>query len=131
MDAGWVVGLVVALILISGVVWILFLMRLRRPQPAPTFEGDPVYGTAQVVSVQGVHGRSREDYDQEQIRMALCEMVLRVQLPGQEPYDVTIFPHVRVDVMAGLQGKTFVMEADSANPQNVRIDFTQPIRPAA
>ncbi len=53
--------------------------------------------------------------------MALCEMVLRVQLPGQEPYDATIFPHVRVAAMADLPGKTFAVETDSANPQNVRI----------
>jgi hypothetical protein len=98
-------------------------MRLRRPHPAPTFEGDPVQGTAQVVSVQGVHGMSRKDYDREQITVAYCEMALRVQLPGREPYDVTIFPHVKVDAMADLPGKTFVVTADSANPKNVRINY--------
>jgi len=122
MNTGWIVALVVAVI--SGVVWILVLMWLRRPRRGPAFEGDPVRGTAQVLSATGVNGMTREDYDWEQIRFAYCEIALRVQLPDHEPYDATIFQHVKVVDMANLPGATVVVVADSANPQDVRIATT-------
>ncbi len=87
-------------------------------------------GTGQVYSVQQTRfSIANSNDDIVQVR---CQIALRVQLPGRPPYDATIRQLVDMFAMPELQpGATAVVAADSANPQNVRIDFLQPIRPAA
>jgi hypothetical protein len=59
-------------------------------------------------------------------RQVRCQIAVRVQLPGRPPYDATILQLVDTSAMPNLQpGVTVVVAADSANPQNVRIDVTR------
>ena len=93
----------------------------------PAFKGAPVDGTAQVLSVQELMGTSGTE---DVVRERRCEIALRVQLPDRPPYDATIRRWVDVSAIPKLQpGATVVVAVDSANPQGVRIDFTQPIKP--
>jgi hypothetical protein len=88
------------------------------------FRDAPVHGTGQVLSVQrkGLpfsHGENGP-------RQVRCQIAVRVQLPGRPPYDATILQLVDTSAMPNLQpGVTVVVAADSANPQNVRIDVTR------
>jgi hypothetical protein len=92
-----------------------------------------VQGTGQIHSVlrKGLAftiGQDGHDYDPTQVQ---CQIAWQVQLPGRPPYQATIRQVVPL-AMSNLQpGATVVVAADSQDPQNVRIDFTQPIRPAA
>src|SRR5262249_50095070 len=53
---------------------------------------------------------------------------LRVEMPGRAPYDVTVKTTVPSAMMwaDAVNGRTFPVQIDSANPQNVRVDFSAP-----
>jgi hypothetical protein len=110
--------------------WVPMFVR-KKVMFGPAFKGAPVPGTAQVVSVQetGI-GFGPVDGPTDELR---CQIALQVQLPGRARYDTTILQLVDlVKHRPNLQpGATVVVTADSEDPQNVRIDFTQPIRPGS
>ena len=57
-----------------------------------------------------------------------CLIGLRVEVPGRQPYDVTVRQDFLPWTMAAIQpGRTVAVEVDSVNPLNVRIDLGQPI----
>ena len=87
--------------------------------------GQALTGTAQVLSVKtrGAVG----DYSQGSQR-AVGRIRLRVQLAGREPYEATARQNFRPWAFAALQtGRTVAVQVDSANPQKVRIDLSQPV----
>ena len=54
---------------------------------------------------------------------------LMVEVPGREPYDVTVKPSVQFIHLARVQpGATIPVQVDATNPQKVLIDFNEPIR---
>ena len=56
----------------------------------------------------------------------VCRIRLRVEIPGREPYDVTIEQRVDPLRLAALQpGTTVAVRVEPADPLNVRIDFSQ------
>jgi hypothetical protein len=60
----------------------------------------------------------------------LVQIVLRVQVAGRAPYDVQIQQPVGPVEAGALQpGATVEVRVDPANPGNVGIDFSKPIRP--
>jgi hypothetical protein len=128
-SGGWIlIGAFVIFAVLAA--WLPMFLR-RKLMFGPAFKGAPVPGTAQVVSVQETDvGFGPVDGPTDELR---CKIALRVQLPGRAPYDTTILQLVDlVDHRPNLQpGATVVVTADSADPQNVRIDFTQPIRPGS
>ena len=122
---GGLFGGLFAVITVVGLIW---LFKWARGLRDPAFTGAPVQGTGQVHSVQRI---SRPFWLLENGRFPVqCQIALHVQLPGREPYDATTSLLVDPSAMPNLQpGATVVVTADSENPQNVRIDLTQPIRP--
>ncbi|MBV9722590.1 MAG: hypothetical protein JO082_11835 [Mycobacterium sp.] len=85
----------------------------------PSFKGSALTGTAQVVSVASTGTMINYQY--------VYKIGLRVELPGREPYDVTVRQPIHPMSVAALQpGSTLRVQVDSADPQNVRMDSSQP-----
>jgi hypothetical protein len=103
------------------------VIRNRRPK----FKGPALTGTARILwmTLTGPGG-----YAPGKLGMALgesymCRTGLRVDVPGVEPYDVSIRGPVPKRLYLDLEGggRTVVVQVDSADPKKVRIDFDQPI----
>jgi hypothetical protein len=142
MDTNSIVGVVLIVSTAITVVGLVGLFKWLRGMRDPASTGVQVQGTGQVASVQrtriskgsGEIGSRDDDVEVQ------CQIALRVQLPGRSPYDATIHQFVDHEMLPGLTsavrpgvpylqpGATVVVAADSANPRDVRIDFTQPIR---
>lgn len=103
------------------------LFRVFRTVRGPSFKGQPVQGTAQVFGVQTTGQSIQMGGHPPQYT---CHIALRVTVPGQQPYDVTVRQLVGTFQMGAIQqGRTVAVQVDSANPQNVRIDFNQSMQP--
>jgi hypothetical protein len=109
---------------------ILFRNRLHAAiSRGPTFTGAAVAGNARVIAVQPTgssvqRGGLPPEY--------CCHISLRVLPCDGEPYDATITQLVDSMALPNIgPGSTVAVQVDSANPQNVMIDFNQPIRQAA
>jgi hypothetical protein len=97
----------------------MFIRAWRIPMRGPTLRG-----TAEIVSLRrlrfavGTSGFQRKPY----------RIGLRVQIPGREPYDVTIRQNIEPWMLgfATQAGATVPVQVQAANPQNVRIYFNQP-----
>jgi hypothetical protein len=90
----------------------------------PKIRGAALTGTAQVLSVN----RATSPY-QPGDALAL-RIGLRVEVPGRQPYDVTVKRTVDLShvVVGHLKtGATFPVQVDATDPQKVRFDFSQPI----
>jgi DivIVA domain-containing protein len=71
---------------------------------------------------------SMEQTGQVSNQQSVWRIGLRVQVPGREPYDVTLQQPVDPMVTAAPQsGAAIPVQVDPADPQSVRIDFNQPI----
>jgi hypothetical protein len=100
----------------------LLIRTMRIPMRGPTWPG-----TAQIMSLRrlrfalGALGFQRKPY----------RIGLRVQIPGREPYDVTIRQNIEPWVLdlAVQVGMTVPVQVQAANPQNVRIYLNQPMSP--
>jgi hypothetical protein len=89
--------------------------KLRNPE----IRGHALTGTARVLSVEQSGGNETS--------LAL-RIGLRVEIPGHHPYDVSVQRSVKVIHVPRVQpGATLPVQVDAANPQIVRIDFSQPI----
>lgn len=90
----------------------------------PKIRGAALTGTAQVLSVN----RATAPY---QAGDALALRIgLRVEVPGRQPYDVTVKRTVDLShvVVGHLKtGATIPVQVDATDPQKVRFDFSQPI----
>lgn len=140
-----IVAMTLAVVALATVGWLVWFVRYMRGLRDPVFSGDPLLGTAQVTSARIIGGLfSRYGRPAE----AKCEFGLRVHLPGRAPYDTTIRQVVgvrRVELSREQRASEFyrgaepydgpklrpganvVVAADSADPQVIRIDLTQPI----
>jgi hypothetical protein len=93
-------------------------MRLRNPK----IRGSALTGTARVLSTNQTTGPGGEHGS-----LAL-RIGLRVEIPGRQPYDVTVKRSVDLNHLGRLQiGATIPVQVDATDPQKVRIDFSQPI----
>jgi hypothetical protein len=111
-----------ALVIIGGVVAVVFsALRFRNPK----IRGSALTGTAQVLSAQQAVGVREERGD------VAVRVELRVQVPGREPYNVTVKRRVQLIHLPRVQtGASFPVQVDETNPQAVQIDF-QPANPVA
>jgi hypothetical protein len=120
--------------LLGMALWLVFIVYLivSYIRGLPNFKGHAVPGTALVLSA-GREVLSGKWWLKPTVGYYVCRAELRVSVAGREPYDVTITERVPKH-WAGqnirlCQGMTVVVQVDSANPRNVRFDFTQPVQP--
>jgi hypothetical protein len=112
--AHWLEG-AIGLAIPIGVMVVMFI-KSRQTK----IRGSTLTGTARVLSVETTGVAVGES------RRPVCRIGLRVQVRGREPYDVT----VRQDFLAWempAQGETVSVQVEAANPQKVRIDYSQPV----
>lgn len=125
---------------IAGVIYYT-VVRPRHRRKAAQFDGTALTGTAQVLSaargggLAGVLAAGRAG--------VMCRFGLRVEIPGRQPYDATVTTLVSSPTLAAVcvdgqrwepgrpwhvkLGTTVAVQVDSANPEKVQIDFSQPI----
>lgn len=91
----------------------LLIRTVRIPMRGPTWAG-----TGQILSLERLRFAMGKPY----------RIALRVQIPGREPYDVTIRQNLepRVLALAVATGMTIPVQVQAANPQNVRLDLGRP-----
>lgn len=119
----WEELIVVGVIVLIIWVWVrtLILPALSKIQ----FRGHTLAGMAQVLAVKST-GTVTNNTGYE------CKIALRVEVPGREPYDVTVRQTIDVAAMAAIRpGTTVPVKVLAAHPRRVRIDFDQPVRPQA
>lgn len=93
----------------------------RWMQRNPTIRGDALTGTAQVLSMKRA-GWLDNDH------RPYLRLKLGVQVPGQEPYEVTVQRSVDSVYLSRVQpGATLPVQVDPVNPQIVRLIFDQSI----
>ena len=98
-------------------------------QSGPTFSGTALTGRAQVISVQPIGGTVIRGGRPPEYR---CSISLRVQPSEGDPYDANIIQLVDSAALPTIgPGATVAVRLDSANPRNVVVDFSQPVRSAA
>ena len=124
---------------------IYFLVRARRRRRAAQFEGPAVTGTAQVLSAareSGLGGLLQSSHSAVMSRIGL-----RVEIPGRPPYDVTVSRPIDSHMLTALcvdgqrwgpgqqwhvkPDMTLPVQVDSANPEDVRIDFSSALSAAS
>ena len=80
--------------------------------------GPALAGTARILSV--------EQTSQSSDTSLVLRIGLMVEVPGQQPYEVTVKPSVQLIHLARVQpGATIPVQVDATNPQKVLIDFNQ------
>ncbi|MFI5506549.1 hypothetical protein ACIA48_03710 [Mycobacterium sp. NPDC051804] len=140
-----IVVVTLTVVALATIGWLVWFVRHMRGLRDPVFSGDPVPGTAQVTSARTIGGFFSRYGRPAEVK---CEFGLRVRLPGRAPYDTTIRQVVGVrrvelsreqrasELYAEAEpyegptlrpGANVVVAADSADPQVVRIDLTQPV----
>lgn len=137
----WVWALTVVVLLASmgfSISVLLFMHRVRGPK----FSGPALTGTGRVSAIPSLGLMSGGGavvgniqlflHDMGQSGSRLCGIELRVEVPGREPYDATVWQVVdRAQVAAMESGAAFPVEVDSADPKKVRIDFGRPVQHSA
>lgn len=124
----FVFGLPVA-VMVFVIVLRVGLLKGLLGSRKPKFTGAPLIGTGQVVSVQPTGSSIQRGGLPPEYR---CRIALRVDVPGREPYGVTVDQLVDSMVLPNLRpGTNVVVQVDSANPANIHVDFSQPVTPAA
>jgi Protein of unknown function (DUF2510) len=128
----WQYGLsamVLGLLIAPLIIWV----RMRR---AAQFKGPALTGTAQLLSVARAGGLAAFGVMQgtnsviPTYTKIVCRIGLRVEIPGRAPYDVTVTTPVGNTWLYNAKrnpGGTYVVQVDSANPENVRFDYLQPV----
>ena len=112
-------------IIITVVVLVLVLPRVFKAFRGPTFKGQPVAGAGQVMAIQPTGGSIQRGGMPPAYS---CQIAVRVQLPGQAPYDATVSQYVDSMLLPNVQpGNSYAVQVDSANPQNIHIEFRAPI----
>ncbi|OBK21803.1 hypothetical protein A5634_09460 [Mycobacterium asiaticum] len=105
--------LMVVLLIVAGGYY-----RIRKPRCS----GPPLTGIARIESLESAGSVVDNRY--------ICKIVLRVEIPGREPYDATVRRAVNPVSMASVQpGKVVAVQVDSTDPQKVLIDPSGPIDP--
>ena len=123
-----VVVVVIVVVIVAVVVVLTKVLRTARDwEDGLSFTGPALQGTACVCAVQPT-GNSISRYNRPP--EYLCQIALRVQVSARQPYEVTVRQLVETFKIPSVQvGATVPVQVDSANPQNVRIDFSRSIAP--
>jgi hypothetical protein len=117
MNSHFVIGIVITIAAFGSVAVI------SRRFSNPKIRGPALAGTARVLSVENTTGPTGGSQNLVSLRIGLT-----VEVPGRQPYDVTVKRKVELIHLARVQpGATLPVEVDATNPQTVRIDFAQPI----
>ena len=126
MPVGAIVGTAMFFGLLVGLLIFLLVAqaRLRRAARA-RFKGPALTGTAQVLSAYPAGGLAQAGATWRS--EVVCRIGMRVQIPGRPPYDVTVTRPVNTWRHNVQPGWTYAVQVDSANPENVRFDYRQPI----
>jgi hypothetical protein len=100
---------------------------IRNARQFSTTAADPVLTSG----TSGIARVSSADWTGAVINLEyVCRIRLSVEIPGREPYDVTVEQRVDPLRLASLQpGTTVAVRVDPADPVNVRIDFSQLTEP--
>ena len=121
-----VVIVVVAFVIVLYVVLTLAGRRPKQPrgklEGGPYFQGAPLTGTGRVLSMKSTRPRAtRSD-------PGIYELALAVEVPGLQPYEVTIkqkLPDwallISMSKPAVLRTDLVAVEVDSAHPERVRV----------
>src|SRR5271165_1598533 len=123
----WVYYVPVAVVFVGAMVIAIgaVIKNVRQLGNATAADAQPTSGTpgtARVLSAEWTGAVINLEY--------VCQIGLRVEIPGREPYDVKIEQRVDPLRLAALQpGTTVAVRVDPANPVNIRIDFTQVTTP--
>jgi hypothetical protein len=116
MDPRVVISIIIMVAIFGSVGFMAW--RTREPRIA----GPALTGMAQILSVKQTAGSKQETRDLP------LQIGLRVQAPGQQPYDVTVKRRIDLIHVARVQpGATIPVKVDASNPQKVVIDFNRPI----
>lgn len=104
-----------------GALLVYLFFRTRETK----VRGPAQTGTAKVLSVRKIGWAVGNPPNQR----SACRIGLRVEIPGGEPYEVTVHQNFEPYVlgMAVVPGRTVPVQVEEANPQHVRIDLSQPI----
>lgn len=108
---------------------LLFVFKLLRSAGVvgSRIKGPARTGKAQVLSVESHWSYSDRSFLPQG---NISKIALRVEVPGREPYDVTVTQRIPLTATAAIQpGSVVPVLIDSTNPRNVRIDLSQPIMP--
>src|ERR1700758_3411318 len=119
-DVSHAAGVILIALLSIGLP-VAIIVYYRRRYGAPKFAGSAEPGTAQILSVKNT-GSSGGNSG---VAMQLCKLGLRVDVPGREPYEVTV-RHAFVPWAMPAVGRTVAVEVDSANPRKVRLNLNGP-----
>ncbi|OBG26744.1 hypothetical protein [Mycobacterium sp. 852002-51057_SCH5723018] len=114
--------------------WLIFIvfMVVSYIRGLPNFKGQVLRGTARVLSARP-EVMSGRWWLTPTGGYYVARTALRVEVAGRDPYDVTITD--RVPKQWGgrdtrlCKGMTVAVKVDSADPRNVRFDFSQPVQP--
>jgi hypothetical protein len=99
-----------------------FVVVLRIKQTNPSIRGSALMGTALVLSAEQAMGPKVEG------RSTPIRIGLRVEVPGRQPYDVTVRREVDLVHLGRLQpGANIPVQVDATDPRRVRLDLSRPI----
>jgi hypothetical protein len=141
MNASLVLTAVFALLVLAAtvgfVIWTFAVVRERQDARLATVRAQTAQLAAQrEVLASGTPGTAQVLYAGTGGRMVivrgeqLLQIALRVQVADWAPYDIQIQQPVGPVQAGALQpGATVEVRVDPANPGNVAIDFSKPIRP--
>jgi hypothetical protein len=123
--ADWYHQYIVAIGIVAAIVLVLFIFIrvgiVERRHKSPEIRGRALSGRARILSVEHTGGGGESVYH-------LLRIGLGVEVPGHQPYVVTVNRKVHVIHLARVQtGATVPVEVDATDPQIVRIGFDQPI----
>jgi hypothetical protein len=124
------VAVVIGIFLAFLFIYVIVSARSRQRRPKikkrPDFQGPALTGTAQVLAWIPHVGPRSTNY----LTWHVYELPLRVEVPGRQPYEVSVTQRVPSWVMTAAcrHPDMFVpVLVDSINPMNVWIDFDHPI----
>jgi hypothetical protein len=128
--------------LLIGIVAVFLQSQLRSVRYGKSFRGPALDGTAEVLAAARRPVQPAFVFSNSR-RAVLCDLQLRVQLPGREPYDAGVVAPIDSDALIDLcvdgqrwelsqpwkvkPHKVFPVQVDSTNLQLVRVDFRRPI----
>ena len=128
--------------LLIGIVAVFLHIQLRAVRYGKSFRGPALDGTAEVLAAARRPVQPAFVFSNSR-RAVLCDLQLRVQLPGHEPYEAAVVAPIDSDALVDLcvdgqrwelsqpwklkPHKVFRVQVDSTNLQLVRVDFRRPI----
>jgi hypothetical protein len=108
---------------------VLMFVAQARLRAAGRFEGPALTGTAQLLSADRAGGLAAFAGDARGPGI-VGRIGLRVSIRGRPPYDVTVTRKVGNTWLYYARrwpAGTYAVQVDSANPENVRFDYMQPM----